>query len=181
MTAAQPDLLLPIDERAGGRRRVGARAPRGIIALIAAWLGAVLFFGAAVAPAAFAVLEEPADAGALVGRLLPILFYSGLVVGLALGVAAIRLSVVRRAVRRTLAVAAVVMLVTCGLAQFWVSPEIARVRRTAGQIDALSPDDKLRLEFGRLHAMSVAMLGIAWLAGATVLIVSIVAARRRNQ
>jgi hypothetical protein len=181
MTGVRAEALLPTDERGSARRRIGTRTPRGIVALLAAWLGAVLFFGAGVAPAAFAVLAEQADAGALVGRLLPVLFYGGLVVGLALTVAAIRLSAVRRAVRRTLTIVGVVMLATCGLAQFWVAPEIARVRRAAGELDALPPDDKLRLEFGRLHAMSVALLGIAWLGGATVLIVSLLASPRRTQ
>jgi hypothetical protein len=171
--------VLPADERGGGRRRVGTRAPRAIVALLAAWLGAVLFFGAGVAPAAFAVLQERADAGAVVGRLLPVLFYAGLVVGLVLIVAALRLSSVRRVLRRSLSIAGVVMLAACGLAQFWVTPEIARVRRLAGMLDAAAPDDQVRLEFRRLHAMSVALLGIAWLGGTTVLLISVVTQHRR--
>lgn len=180
MTSVRAERVMPADEHGSGRRRVGMRAPRGIVALLAGWLGAVLFFGAGVAPAAFAVLADRTDAGALVGRLLPVLFYGGMGVGFALAVGAMRLSSVRRAVRRTLAVAGIVMIATCALAQFWVAPEIARVRGAAGELDALAPDDKLRREFGRLHAMSVALLGIAWLGGATVLVASMLSPPRRS-
>jgi hypothetical protein len=180
VTSLRVESPIAADEHGGGRRRVGIRPPRGVVALLAAWLGAVLFFGAAVAPAAFAVLATPAEAGALVGRLLPVMFYSGMLVGLALVVCAVRLTSLRRSVRRTLAVAGVVMLAACGLSQFWVSPEIARVRRIAGELDALAPDDQRRMQFGRLHAMSVALLGIAWLGGATVLVVSVLSSHRRS-
>lgn len=180
MTSLRVESPIAADEHGSGRRRVGIRPPRGVIALLAAWLGAVLFFGAAVAPAAFAVLATPADAGALVGRLLPVMFYSGMLVGLALVVCAVRLTSLRRSVRRTLSIAGVVMLATCGLSQFWVSPEIDRVRRIAGELQALAPDDQRRMQFGRLHAMSVALLGIAWLGGATVLLVSVLSSHRRS-
>jgi hypothetical protein len=71
------------------------------------------------------------------------------------------------------------MLAACGLAQFWVTPEIARVRRLAGVLEVVAPDDQTRLEFGRLHAMSVALLGIAWLGGTTVLLISVLTQHRR--
>lgn len=180
MTSLHAEALIPLDERSASRRRVGTRAPRGVIALIAAWLGAVLFFGAAVAPATFAVLEEQQDAGAIVGRLLPVLYYAGIVVGLPLVICAVRRSSMRQLVRRSLAIAGLVMIVACALAQFWVAPEIARVRRAAGVLQDLQPDDRRRLQFGRLHAMSVALLGIAWLGGATALVVSMTASQRRT-
>ncbi len=181
MTSVQPDVLLAADERGSGRRRVGTRAPRGLVALIAAWLGAVLFFGAGVAPAAFAVLAQRSDAGALVGRLLPVLFYAGMAVGLTMVIAAAALSAVRRVVRRALVTAGFIVIAACALAQFWVSPQIASVRDAAGaRLDALAPNDALRLQFGRLHGMSVALLGIAWLGGAVVLIVSMTASQRRS-
>jgi hypothetical protein len=158
---------------------VGSKTPRGIIAVLAAWLGAVLFFGAAVAPAAFAALPTPADAGALVGRLLPILFIAGVAVGAILTISAARLRSAGRNVRRALGIGGVVMIVSCALAQGWVAPQIARVRAAAGSLDARPPDDPLRLSFGRLHAMSVALLGIAWLGGATVLAIGALAPHRR--
>ena len=56
-----------------------------VIALLAAWLGATIIVGAVVAPAAFAVLPTRTLAGAVVGRVLPPLFWSGAVIGVIRG------------------------------------------------------------------------------------------------
>ncbi|HSJ63905.1 MAG TPA: DUF4149 domain-containing protein [Gemmatimonadaceae bacterium] len=180
MSRLEREGLIPVDEGPGLRRRVGRKAPRGIVALVAAWLGAVLFFGLAVAPSVFAVLARQADAGALVGRLLPILFISGFVVGVMLLFAAARLDSAARVVRRALGGAGLVMVVCCGLAQGWVAPELARIRTAAGALETRPPDDPLRRAFGRLHGMSVLLLGIAWLGGATAVVVSAFVPGRRS-
>lgn len=172
MTSPQREISIVSEERASGRRRVGHKTPRGIIALLAAWLGAVLFFAAAVAPAAFAVLPAPSAAGALVGRLLPVLFYSGIVLGLVLAVCAVRLRSSGKRVRRALAIAGGVMSAGCALAQFWIAPELAQLLAEAGAMDARAPDDPLRRQFGRLHGMSVGLLGISWLGGFVLLFVA---------
>jgi len=52
------------------------------IVLLAAWLGAAIFFSVVVAQAAFAVLPTRTLAGALVGRILPVLFFAGMILGL---------------------------------------------------------------------------------------------------
>jgi len=49
--------------------------------LLAVWIGAALLFALIVAPAAFAVLPSRTLAGALVGRVLPVIFYAGVVIG----------------------------------------------------------------------------------------------------
>jgi hypothetical protein len=136
---------------------------------LSAWLGASALFAAVVAPAAFAVLPSRALAGALVGRVLPVIFVAGIVVaciGLWLDRAASgRAPRARRAALVTVALA-------CGAAQFVVAPRIERVRvEIGGTIDALPSDDERRVAFGRLHAISVGWLGLAMLAaGATVVL-----------
>ena len=178
MSAAPEGLPAAAADRAGARRRGGRKAPRWLVALVAAWMGAVVFFGAGVAPAAFAVLGSPAAAGALVGRLLPVLFVSGIALGVILVLAAARLRTFGTRVRRALAIAGIVIAGCCAVAQGWVAPEIARVRTAAGTLDALPPDDPLRREFGRLHGLSVALLGMAWVGGATLLAIGLLAPRR---
>src|SRR5690349_24965052 len=49
--------------------------------LLAIWIGAALLFALIVAPAAFAVLPTRTLAGALVSRVLPVIFYAGVVIG----------------------------------------------------------------------------------------------------
>jgi len=136
--------------------------------LLSAWLGAAVLVTTMVAPAAFAVLPSRTLAGALVGRVLPVLFIAGLVVALA------SLSLDSgdhgRAIRVRRAML-IVAAVSCAAAQFAVAPRIERVRKEiAGPVEQLSPDDPRRIAFGRLHAASVAWLGVAMVADVTTLI-----------
>ncbi len=138
----------------------------------AAWLGAALLLSASVAPAAFAVLPNRTTAGALVGRVLPVVFVSGILLGLL--ALALLLSLQRSAVLLAGAAAALVWVVACTLAQFVVTPRIERIRSAVGgPIDALTVTDPQRIAFGQLHGVSVGLLGIGLLAAAVVLIVAV--------
>ena len=145
----------------------------GLVALLlSAWLGAGLLFAAVVAPAAFAVLPSRTLAGALVGRVLPIIFIAGIVTALA------SLWLDRADTGRSFGVrraALVVVAASCAIAQFAVGPRIERVRREIdGPIEQLPPGDARRAAFGKLHAASVAWLGLAMIAAAaTVVLVSV--------
>jgi hypothetical protein len=143
---------------------IGARAMSShvtSIVLLSLWLGAALVVAAVVAPAAFAVLPTRTLAGALVGRVLPVLFWSGAAVG-----------VVTALLSRgwplggARLVAGLALAIACLAAQLGVAPRIERVRAAAGgAIDALAQNDARRVTFGRLHGLSVALLGAAALAG----------------
>ena len=149
----------------------------GIVSiLLSAWLGAAVLVATVVAPAAFAVLPSRTLAGALVGRVLPVVFIAGLVVALA----SLWLDGGDHGraihVRRALLVAAAL---SCVAAQFAVAPRIERVRKEIdGPVEQLSRDDPRRLAFGRLHAASVAWLGLAMVAAVTTLI--LVSVRKRS-
>jgi Domain of unknown function (DUF4149) len=150
---------------------MSARAPVDgrvlVIALLAAWLGAALIVGAVVAPAAFAVLPTRTLAGALVGRVLPPLFWSGAAVGVVAAVMA------RRSQRTPALVAALVITGASLAAQIVVAPRIEAVRVSAGgPIDALARDDARRVAFGRLHGVSVALLGLAGVAASVTLLLT---------
>ncbi|MCY7379437.1 MAG: DUF4149 domain-containing protein [Gemmatimonadaceae bacterium] len=139
------------------------------LVVLAGWLGAALLVVLSVAPAAFAVLPTRALAGALVGRVLPVLFWSGMIIGVTLGV--LGWSSPNRFAR---IVAAIALAGACATAEFVVTPRIAQVRAQAGgAIDALGPSDPRRREFGRLHGISVAMLGIAGLSAMLALYFSV--------
>ncbi|PYP78439.1 MAG: hypothetical protein DMD35_11510 [Gemmatimonadetes bacterium] len=135
------------------------------VVALSAWLGAAILVAAVVAPAAFAVLPTRALAGALVGRVLPVLFYAGAAAGL---LSALLGRSSTPSLGRT--AAGTVMIVTCLVAQLVVAPRIERLRLDAGRpIEELAADDPRRSEFGRLHGASVSMLGVAAIAAGVAL------------
>ena len=151
--------------------------PRIASVLLAAWLGAAVLFATVVAPAAFAVLPSRTLAGALVGRVLPVLFVAGLVVALA-GLALDRASTgILPRVRRG---ALVAVAVACGAAQFVVAPRIERMRdEIGGPIEQIAEGDPRRVTFGRLHAISVGWLGLAMLGAAATIVLASITPRSR--
>ena len=125
------------------------------------WLGAAVLFVAVVAPSAFAVLPTRAMAGLLVGRILPVLFWSGAIVG---ALILFRSHGWRRAA------ATVLVLASLG-AQLGVAPQIQRARVSLGpDLEAIAAADPRRVAFGRLHGISVALLGVGMLGAAAIAI-----------
>jgi hypothetical protein len=150
-----------------------ARATAAQVVLGASWLGAALLLGAVVAPAAFAVLPSRSVAGDLVGRVLPVVFYWGILVYVAISLLGRWTDAASRWKPRMLAAA--VGGAACALAQFVVGSSIEGLRaRMGGPVDGLAASDPLRVAFGRMHALSVALLGIAMVCA---LIVVLIAAR----
>ena len=148
--------------------RATATAAISVVAL-SAWLGATLLVATVVAPAAFAVLPTRTLAGALVGRVLPVLFYIGAAIG-------VLVSMVGRTTSPSLGrvSAGVVMVAACLAAQLIVGPRIERIRLDAGRpIDQLAAGDSRRTSFGRLHGASVLLLGVAAIAGSAALVLTL--------
>lgn len=143
------------------------------IVVLTLWLGAAVFLSAVVAPSLFAVLPSRTLAGAVVGRLLPVIFYAGiLVAALVIG-----LEVAGRGgwAWRGREVAGLIMIGASAIAQLGVGPRIERLRGEIGRpIEELALDDARRVAFGRLHGISVAWLGLAMLAA---VVAAVIAAR----
>lgn len=132
-----------------------------------AWLGAAMFFVVVVAPASFATLPTRTLAGAMVGAVLPPLFYSGMVVGV--GVVFASLATRRGRIVTAGTVGGLLVTVSCAAAQLMVAPRIEAARGAiGGPIELLSQSDARRVRFGRLHAASVLWLGVAAIGAATV-------------
>ena len=146
-------------------------APIVAALLLSAWLGAALFFSAVVAPAAFRALPDASMAGTLVRATLPAIFYAGIIVGfLALWLGMSSGPAAARAVR---AVCAAGVALCCAVAQFGAVYRIDRVRaRLTTPIESLAPNDPVRMTFGRLHALSVGLLGLAMILAAVVVVLS---------
>jgi hypothetical protein len=160
MKAPPPEALRPI---------AGWPAPVSAM-LLAAWIGATLYFSVVVTRAAFAVLPSRTMAGALVGQALPVLFDTGMLTGVIL-VGAALLSPAGAA-RTTSLAGGVAIVALMAFARFVILARISRLRLTMpAVIDSLPVDDPARRAFGQLHAMSVGALGLAMLIGIIVAIV----------
>ena len=178
--AALPDLgagpLADVRARAG--LRDGARPALWVrllhslrLLLVAVWLGSAVFFSAAVAPSAFAVLPSRELAGALVARTLTILNVGGFALGLLLLAGALagrRLARWYAWVAEVVALAAVTAATFVG--QFVISARMSALRAQMGKpIEEVAADDPLRLAFNALHSNSVTALSVAVLAAAVAL------------
>ena len=138
--------------------------------LLAVWIGAALLFTLVVAPAAFAVLPTRTLAGALVGRVLPVIFYAGVVIGSLI----VLLEIIGRTGAWGRSAAGAVSALACAVAQLVVGTRIDRLRAAiGGPLDALAGDDPRRVAFGKLHAISVGWLGLAMLAAIIALTLAV--------
>lgn len=147
------------------------------LTLLALWLGGAVVVSAVVAPALFAVLPTRTLAGAVVGRVLPAIFYSGMLIGALVVVLELTGGGTWSWTGRGMA--GVVIVAACGVAQLVISPRIERLRaEIGGSLDSLAPDDARRAAFGRLHGLSVGWLGLAMIAAA---IAAFLAARALTQ
>jgi len=148
----------------------GRGVPMTETLLLAVWIGAALLFAVVVAPAAFDVLPTRTLAGALVGRVLPVIFYAGVVIGSAIVI----LDLIGRTGSWGRTAAGAVSALACAVAQLVVGTRIERLRTAiGGPLDALAVDDPRRLAFGKLHAISVGWLGIAMVAAIIALALAV--------
>ena len=152
--------------------------------LIAAWLGAAVFFSAAVAPAAFQVsrgfnLPNPGEiAGALVNRTLGVINLSGFVITALLIVLTVLL---KKSYKASSFIAQLVLLtvvlVSTAVGEWVIASRMRQLRISmAIPIEQVSSGDPMRVAFQALHGYSVAALSIAIIAA---LIAFIFMAQRR--
>ena len=123
---------------------------------ISLWLGSDAFLSFVVAPGAFALLGNRDAAGMLVGFSLARLHFAGIFLGLIFLVA--RLARTRDFASFTSAAAltVVLMVVLTALSQFTVSNRMESLKRQMVSVQNTPENDPLRVEFNRLHHVSVA-------------------------
>lgn len=147
-------------------------------ALLAAWLGAALFFGAVVAPAAFGVLRSfglpnaSEIAGSIVTRTLGVINVAGFAIALLLLVTAF----LRREAQTRIGliiecVCIGVIALTTALGHWWIAARMRALRAAMElPIDQIAAADPRRIEFNALHVYSVKAMGIAMIAGLVALV-----------
>jgi hypothetical protein len=132
------------------------------------WLGSIFYFSAAVAPGAFRVLGNLDQAGVLVEFTLRRLHTLGVIAGLLflLASAAIAVSSSGAGKRLVLPVAGVVIMVVLTIiSQHVVIRRMNVLRAEMGSVAATSKDSPSRVEFDRLHGVSVQLEGATLLIG----------------
>lgn len=143
------------------------------ILLLGLWLGAAIFFGAAVAPALFGVLRGAGLAnanelaGSIVTRLLAIINQGGLEIALFVFVTGFFVNRNKsRLARWAEMISLTIMAIMTGVSQFVISARMIELRRAMGApIDQVSPIDPRRIAFDSLHRYSVRVMMVAMIAG----------------
>jgi len=148
--------------------------------LLSAWVGATLFFGVVVAPAAFGVLRSfelinaNEIAGSIVTRCVAVVNITGFIIGLFILLCFLTARPKGLRFLFELLSAGVFVLAT-GIGQ-WVIAARMRALRVAMilPIDQVRPDDPRRIEFNSLHVYSVNTLLLAMIAAlVTIILISI--------
>src|SRR5688572_2463735 len=155
-------------------------------ALLAAWLGAALFFGAVVAPAAFGVLRSyglpnaSEIAGAIVTRSLSVVNVAGFVVALLL---LVTLFLRRSSTRRVSVIAGGIcfglIALGTGVGHLVIAARMRAIRAALElPIDQIAADDSRRIAFNSLHGYSVNALSLAMIAALVALVLMARSARQ---
>ncbi len=135
------------------------------------WLGGLIFFSFVVAPTVFSVLPTRHLAGSVVTRSLNALHWMGIVSGivfLASSMIYTRLSTGSAHPLAARHVLLYIMLALTLISQFGVSPKMAALRASMGEIDSVPATDPARVQFNALHAWSTRLEGGVFLLGLMV-------------
>jgi uncharacterized membrane protein len=119
------------------------------------WLGADAFLSLVVAPGAFSILANRDAAGLMVGYSLARLHFAGIFLGILFLL--VRLARTRDFASFTSAAALCValMVILTASSQFTVSNRMANLRKQMVSLQNTAESDPNRLEFNRLHHISV--------------------------
>jgi hypothetical protein len=129
------------------------------------WLGSIIYFSFAVAPALFATLQSRDQAGAIVGIALGRLHHLGVIAGVLYLVASIALARSPKVFAQPAIVAVIAMLAFTIISQHRITPRMAQLRTQMVSVDSTPPENPLRAEFDRLHKVSVRLEGSVLLFG----------------
>lgn len=140
---------------------------------LGAWVGSIFYFSAAVAPGAFRILGNPDLAGALVGFALARLHLMGVVAAVLYLLAAIGLARPLKRLIRPEVIGVIVMLLLTIISQQFVMRRMQALRRQMGPVAAAPLSDPLRVEFDRLHGVSVDLEGCVMLIGMGALFLTV--------
>ncbi len=135
------------------------------------WLGGIIFFAAVLAPTVFSVLPTRHLAGNVVNRSLHVLHWMGIVSSLVFLVSSLlyyRFSSGTAHLFAARHILLCLMLLLTLISQFGISPKMAALRSSMGDIDTVSVTDPARIAFNSLHVWSTRLEGGVLLLGLVV-------------
>jgi Domain of unknown function (DUF4149) len=133
------------------------------------WIGAIVYFAAVVTVGAFAVLPNQDLAGAIVGYTISGLHDFGVAAAVIYMVAAICLRPSLKALARPAAIGVELMLFLALISQRIVIPRMDALRAQMGSVAATAATNPLRVQFDRLHGISVDLEVVILLIGLAAL------------
>jgi hypothetical protein len=135
------------------------------------WLGGLIFFSFVVAPTLFSVLPTRHLAGSVVNRSLGALHWMGLVSGVVFLISSMthaRLAIGSAHPLAARHILLYIMLALTLISQFGISPKMASLRASMGEIDSVPPTHPARVQFNALHVWSTRLEGGVFLLGLIV-------------
>src|SRR5438445_13848486 len=126
------------------------------------WMGGLIFFSFVVAPTVFSVLPARHLAGSVVSRSLSALHWIGIVSGIVFLVSSMIYARLATGSAHPLALRHIllyIMLALTLISQFGISPKMASLRASMGEIDSVSPTDAARVPFNALHVWTMRLGG----------------------
>jgi Domain of unknown function (DUF4149) len=132
------------------------------------WLGGLIFFAFVVAPAAFSVLPTRHLVGNLVARSINGLHWIGIVAGIVYLLSSILYARIAAGTLHVFAarnIVIILMLALTLISQFGIVPRMDGLRASVGEIDAVPPDNPIRMQFDALHVWSTRVEGGVLLLG----------------
>ncbi|MGH9699108.1 MAG: DUF4149 domain-containing protein [Candidatus Acidiferrales bacterium] len=137
------------------------------------WVGSIIYFIAAVAPAAFGVLASRDDAGAVVGYALTRLHHLGVIAAVIYLLATVALAKSAKGLWQPAALLVILMLVLTVVSQHAVRPRMSALKTQMGSVESTPRDNPLHVKFDELHAISVKLEGAVLLFGIAALFLTV--------
>ena len=132
---------------------------------LGAWIGAIIYFAAVVTQGAFSVLPSQDEAGLLVGFTLGGLHLMGLIAAAIFIIASVAMMKSLKAFVEPTVIGVILMAVLTIASQDYVIPRMNVLRTQMVSIQATPGNDPRRVEFDRLHRISVDLEGAVLLIG----------------
>jgi hypothetical protein len=140
---------------------------------LGAWVGSIIYFSAVVTQGAFRVLPTLDDAGRLVGFTLDGLHWLGVIAAVIYLLATLALARSVTALARPAALGVLSMLLLTLVSQRIVIPRMDVLSAQMGSVAATGAGNPLRVEFDRLHGISVNLEAAVLLIGIAALFLTV--------